>query len=48
MGLTWPDVLARLTRGESLTEDEAEATLGAAASGVSGVAHSLQKRSPGS
>jgi anthranilate phosphoribosyltransferase len=28
MALSWPDVLARLTRRESLTEAEAEATLG--------------------
>ena len=33
MGLSWPDVLARLTRRESLTEAEAEATLGRVLSG---------------
>ena len=33
MALSWPDVLARLTRRESLTEAEAEATLGRVLSG---------------
>jgi anthranilate phosphoribosyltransferase len=33
VGLSWPDVLARLTRRESLTEAEAEATLGRVLSG---------------
>ncbi len=33
MGLSWPDVLARLTRRESLTEAEAEAILGRVLSG---------------
>jgi anthranilate phosphoribosyltransferase len=33
VGLSWPDVLARLTRRESLTEAEAEATLGGVFSG---------------
>jgi anthranilate phosphoribosyltransferase len=31
--LTWPDVLSRLTRGEALTEQEAEATLGSVLAG---------------
>jgi anthranilate phosphoribosyltransferase len=31
--LAWPDVLSRLTRRESLTEEEAEATLGSVLSG---------------
>jgi anthranilate phosphoribosyltransferase len=33
VGLSWPDVLARLTRRESLAEAEAEATLGRVLSG---------------
>jgi anthranilate phosphoribosyltransferase len=33
MALSWPDVLARLTRRQSLTEAEAEATLGGVLSG---------------
>ena len=33
MGLSWPDVLARLSRRESLTAAEAEATLGVVLAG---------------
>ena len=33
MGLTWPEVLARLSRRESLTAAEAEATLGVVLAG---------------
>jgi anthranilate phosphoribosyltransferase len=33
MTLTWPDVLSRLTRGEDLTAQEAEATLGSVLAG---------------
>jgi anthranilate phosphoribosyltransferase len=33
MTLSWPDVLSRLTRGEPLTEQEAEATLGSVLAG---------------